>query len=111
MQAGELARDLGRTDEAVRLLREAVEIAPAVASYWNSLGMVLGASGDLAGAERAFDAALTRDPRNAEYTYNRGLALMRQGRSADAAAAFRRALDLQPRFTPARQRLGELGGL
>jgi arylsulfatase A-like enzyme/Flp pilus assembly protein TadD len=111
VQAGELARDLGRTEDAVRLLREAVEIAPTVASYWNSLGMVLGASGDLPGAERAFDAALTRDPRNAEYTYNRGLALMRQGRSADAAAAFRRALDLQPRFTPARQRLGELGGL
>jgi hypothetical protein len=34
---------------------------------------------------------------------------MRQGRAADAAAAFRRTLDLQPRFAPARERLGELG--
>ncbi|HEY7511004.1 MAG TPA: sulfatase-like hydrolase/transferase [Vicinamibacteria bacterium] len=109
VQAGELARDMGRLDEAARLLREAVEVAPAVASYWNSLGMVLGASGDLAGAEQAFAAALERDPANAEYAYNRGLALMRQGRAADAAAAFRRTLDLQPRFAPARERLGELG--
>ena len=34
---------------------------PTVASYWNSLGMVLGGSGDLPGAEQAFREATTRD--------------------------------------------------
>jgi arylsulfatase A-like enzyme/Flp pilus assembly protein TadD len=109
VQAGEMARDLGQPDEAARLLREAVDLEPAVASYWNSLGMVLGAAGDLPGAERAFGEALAREPDNAQYAYNRGLALMRQGRAEDATAAFRRALTLQPRFSPARERLAELG--
>jgi hypothetical protein len=34
---------------------------------------------------------------------------MRQGRAEDATAAFRRALTIQPRFSPARERLAELG--
>ena len=90
-------------------MREAVALDPAIGSYWNSLGMVLGAAGDLAEAEKAFAEALAREPGNAQYAYNRGLALMRQGRADDATAAFRRALTLQPRFAAARQRLSELG--
>ena len=42
VRLGEMYRDLGRTDDAIRLLREAVTIEPQTASYWNSLGMVLG---------------------------------------------------------------------
>lgn len=108
VKLGELYRNLGRPADAVRLLRDAVRLDPATSSYWNSLGMVLGGSGDLAGGEQAFREAVARDGANAQYAYNLGLALARQNNKDEASAAFRRALDLDPRFDAARQRLTEL---
>ena len=107
IQLGEVYRDLRRPDEAAQLMRQAIEIDPAPASYWNSLGMVLGGEGDLAGAERAFREATARDNANVEYTYNLGLAILRQQRAGEAALQFRRALEIDPTFGPARQRLAE----
>ena len=75
VKLGELYRDAERPADAARLLREAVTLDPSVASYWNSLGMVLGGSGDLPGAEQAFREAATRDRGDAQYAYNLGLAL------------------------------------
>ena len=100
VRLGEMYRDLGRTGDAIRLLREAVTIEPQTASYWNSLGMVLGGAGQLAEADRAFAEAATRDPKNPQYVYNRGLALQRLGRPSDAEPLFRRAGELG--FAPAR---------
>jgi len=91
---------------AVRLLREAVALDPGTASYWNSLGMVLGGAERLAEAERAFAEAAQRDSNNAQYAYNRGVALQRLGRASDAEPSFRRAAALG--FGPARERLAEL---
>ena len=89
-------------------MREAIQLDPATASYWNSLGMVLGGGGDLPGAEQAFREAGTRDRVNAQYAYNLGLALERQQKREAAVVQFRRALELDPRFAPARERLAEL---
>ena len=108
VKLGELYRDAERPADAARLMREAVRLDPSVASYWNALGMVLGGSGDLPGAEQAFREAATRDRRDAQYAYNLGLALVRQNKRAEAAAEFQRTLDLDPAFAPARQRLAEL---
>jgi tetratricopeptide (TPR) repeat protein len=108
VKLGELYRDAGRTADAIRLLREAVSLDPSIASYWNSLGMILGGSGDLAAAEQAFRDAIARDKTNAQYTYNLGLALVRQNKRSDAAAEFQRTLTLDPKFAAARQRLAEL---
>jgi Flp pilus assembly protein TadD len=91
-------------------MREAVELDPAPASYWNSLGMVLGAAGELLEAEKAFREALDRDATNAQYPYNLGLALLRQGKREAAATFFRRSLELRPDFRAPRERLAELGG-
>ena len=101
MNSGDLAR-------AVRLLREGVDLDPGSASYWNSLGMVLGASGDLPEAEKAFREAIRRDGGNAQYAYNLRLALLRQGRKDEAVTFFRRSLELKPDFRAPRARLGEL---
>ena len=106
VRLGEMYRDAGRPDDAVRVLREAVALDPAPASYWNSLGMVLGGGGRLDEAERAFGEAIARDGANAQYIYNRGLALERLGRATDAALLFERAAALG--FGPARARLAEL---
>ena len=59
----------------MRVIREALAIDPKPAQYWNSLGTVLGASGQMADAERAFGEATTREPGNGLYAYNRALAL------------------------------------
>jgi Flp pilus assembly protein TadD len=88
-------------------MREAIAIDPDPASYWNSLGMVLGGGGRMAEAEQAFAEASKRDARNPQYIYNRGLALDRLGRADEAAAQFRRAAELD--FPPARARLAGRG--
>jgi len=106
VQLGEVYRDMGRPDEAARLMQTAVKIDPGPASYWNSLGMVLGGAGRMADAERAFAEAAARDADNAEYVYNRGLALQRLGRGVEAIAQFQRAADMG--FPPARTRLAEI---
>ena len=109
VKLGELYRDLGRPADAARLMREAVQLDPATASYWNSLGMVLGGERRSCRApSRRFVRPATRDARNAQYAYNLGLALERQNKRAEAERAFRRALEIDPRFAPARQQLGAL---
>ena len=108
VQLAEVCRDLGDLEAATERLREAIALDPAPASYWNSLGMVLGAAGDLAEAEKAFREAVSRDGSDAQYAYNLGLALARQGRRAEAAAQFRRSLELKPDFRAPRERLAEL---
>jgi arylsulfatase A-like enzyme/Flp pilus assembly protein TadD len=110
VQLGESLRDAGRLDDSARSLRAAVDLDPAVASYWNALGMVEGARADFVAAEAAFREAVARDAADASYQYNLGLALLRRGKRAEAAEAFRRTLALDPRFAAARARLAEAGG-
>ena len=99
------ARDLGAIDEAIRRQTEATELAPDVASYWNSLGMTLGGNSRPAEAERAFRQATRLDDKHSRYAYNLGLILLRQGRSAEARPWFEKTLALDPTFAPARDRL------
>ena len=106
---GEMYRDAGDRRSAVTHLREAVGLDPESAEYWNSLGMVLGGSDALGDAEAAFREAVKRRPQEAQYAYNLGLVLQRARRAEEAAPFFRRALALDPAFTPARQRLAEIG--
>jgi Flp pilus assembly protein TadD len=90
---------------AEKYFREAIALDSGDAEYWNSLGMVLGARGDLAEAERVFREAIQRNGSEPRYTYNLGLTLQREGRVADAALSFRKTLELNPRFAAARERL------
>jgi len=90
-------------------MREAVALDAGEASYWNSLGMVLGASGTMPEAEKAFREATSRDGKNARYAFNLGLALVRQGKRAEARPYFRKSLELDPNFTPAREELQAAG--
>ncbi|HXB55646.1 MAG TPA: sulfatase-like hydrolase/transferase [Vicinamibacteria bacterium] len=108
-ELGELLRDLGAVDEAIRRQREAVDLEPSDAYYWATLGMTLGGSGRMDEAEKAFREAWRLDGADHRNAYNLGLALLRQGRAEDARPFFEKALQLAPGFTPARQRLSEMG--
>jgi arylsulfatase A-like enzyme/tetratricopeptide (TPR) repeat protein len=109
-QLGDLVREMGDLDAAVRYQREAVRLEPASASYWNSLGMTLGGKGDVAEAEKAFREAFRLDPKNHRHAYNLGLILLREGRAGEARPFFEKALEAEPSFAPARQRLAEVKG-
>ena len=106
---GELLRDLGEFDAAIERLEEAVALDPGPASSWTTLGMTLDGAGRLADAERAFREAWKRNDASHLNAYNLGLVLLRQGRLAEAREFLEQTLALEPSFTPARQRLSELG--
>jgi choline-sulfatase len=94
MELGEALRDVARYEDAARVIRDALAIDARPAQYWHSLGTVLGAGGDIAGAERAFNEAIAREPTNGQYVYNHGVALFRLGRKDEAAAQMNRAAAL-----------------
>jgi tetratricopeptide (TPR) repeat protein len=65
-------RDQGKFDEAIAVLRPAIERRPDNAMLWNTLGTVLSSQGDPRGAQTFFDEALRFDPKFAKARYNRG---------------------------------------
>jgi choline-sulfatase len=94
MQLGETYRDLGRLEEAARVIQRALAIDPGPAQYWNSFGTVLGGGRRMAEAEQAFEEAVKREPANGLYRYNHGLALQQLGRRDEAMTEFRQATAL-----------------
>ena len=108
-ELGDLLRDLGAIADALKWQREAVDLEPRGAYYWSTLGMTLGGNGRLAEAEKAFREAWRLDATDHRNAYNLGLILLRQERPGDARPFFEKALQLEPSFTPASQKLTELG--
>ncbi len=79
---------LGRLDEAIAILRDAVERAPRVASAWRNLGCLLERAGDLDGAIDAYRRALALEPTGSPELL--ALCLARTGRRSQAAALLRK---------------------
>ncbi|HYS78063.1 MAG TPA: tetratricopeptide repeat protein, partial [Candidatus Dormibacteraeota bacterium] len=71
-----------------------------------ALGEFFNASGDAAGAEFFYRAALERLPRSAPVLYGHALALERLGRQREARAEYERAATADPDFLPAATALG-----
>jgi tetratricopeptide (TPR) repeat protein len=81
---------------AQQSVRQALAIDDTRPAAWMTLGMILAQQGDAGGAQRAFDAALVRDPRGADTYRELGLAYQRAGTRDKSEAAYRRAVALQP---------------
>jgi len=62
-----LATQKSALDEALSLARRAVDKEPGRGTYFDTLGLVLQARGDAAGARQAFERALSLEPGNAEF--------------------------------------------
>lgn len=103
-----IAADAGRTDEALRLLDEALLAWPEHGPAWLDRGILLLRQRDLSGAESALRRAATIDPNVAETRAALGTVLTRAGRDAEADLELRRALALDPRRLDAAQELGDL---
>lgn len=78
-------RELGRFDEAVAILREALLIHPEEARLWNALGVTLMQQGEAVLAITFLDEAIRLDPKLASALYNRAGVNFDLGR-LDAAA-------------------------
>ena len=93
---GILARDGGDLDRSLKLLRRAVEAAPADPEPAAELGLSYLAAGYLQLAEAAFRAAIARDPDSVKALANLGALLQYRGHIQESVACHRRVLELDP---------------
>ena len=105
---GALMLERGRTAEAVRYLRGAVESRPDNPAALNTLGLALVSAGNVNDAAGFFERALRANPGDTHVRYNLANALVTQQRWEPAAAEFRKVLAENPENSGARQRLGEV---
>ena len=84
--AGNLARALGRTEEAIRFYRQALEQDPLSAGGYDGLGIALYSAGQLAEAEAAHRKALELSPHRVASHGQLARTLAAQGRLEEAMA-------------------------
>jgi tetratricopeptide (TPR) repeat protein len=107
LQANAL-ENLGRSDEAIRVLREGQKLNPDHPVLQNNLGFsLLEHGGDLDEAARLIRTALDKDPKNGSAMDSWGWVLFKQGKFKEAESALRRATELSPYSPEAHQHLGE----
>ncbi len=103
---GMLLLQLGRPEDALHSLKQAVQIAPKNAVYRNNLGLAYPALDRLDLAIDCFRKAITLDPTLAAAHNSLGNALRLTGKHQDAAESCRTALKLAPNFAEAHSNLG-----
>jgi tetratricopeptide (TPR) repeat protein len=108
LTVGSQLRARGRLDEAERVLRRAVALAPDEAGGYVNLGNVALDRGRLDEAEGWYREALSRDDRDANAWYDLAIVLSRRGRVADAMDAYRAAVESDATYTSARVNLALL---
>ena len=96
----------GDTQEAERLVAEAVAIKPEVATFLADLAAILRTQGRIAEAIDVCRQVLDLDPRNGETWYRLGCFLSDSGDLERCIDAFRETIKLNPDFIPAYLNLG-----
>ncbi len=99
---------LGRFDEAQMLARGVVVTAPGCEEAWRILVAVAHRQGNMAGAAKTLQDAITKNSKSAPLFTLLGTLLRAAGRSEDAKIALRHALVLQPTYEDAALNLGNL---
>lgn len=108
---GVIARQAGRLDAAIDLLRRATQVAPDYADAYYNLGNALRDRNDRSQDDRtaaieAYDRALALRPTQAGWHNNRAVVLLTEGDAPAAEAGFRRAVALDPGYAEAHSNLG-----
>lgn len=98
---GNVYRQLGRRDEALRAYDAAILAKPDFAAVYCNLGVLLIELERYADATRALEAAIRLQPEMPEAHANLGQALRRERRYDAAIAASRRAIELRPNYRDA----------
>jgi len=96
----------GRDEEAIPLLKKAIERDPSYSSAYNNLGMILGGAGKREEAIAFFTKAAETDPRFAWAYNNLCEAYTDLGRFGEALVSCERAIRIQPDYAEAYVNLG-----
>jgi Tfp pilus assembly protein PilF len=81
----------GQEDEAQRLLRQAIEVAPYYFKSWYNLGVLQGRREQVAEARASFTESIRHNPDHALSYYYRGATFLAGGEADRAIADFRKA--------------------
>ncbi len=105
---GMVYHQTGRNDQALPLLRRAVQLAPAAAQFHSNLAGVLGKLGRPAEAVPHLRAAIRLQPELAVAHNNLGVALEALGALPEAAATLRNAIRIRRDYAEAFNNLGNV---
>lgn len=97
-----------KPDQAVKWARQAVELAPTIPQFQDTLGWALRAAGKLGEAERMLSDASRMKPELADVYYHLGMVHLEQNKRAEAERAFKRTLELDKSHAGALQELKTL---
>ncbi len=101
-------REAKNYEEAIRYLKEAIQLEPDLDAAHNNLGLLLSDLKRNDEAEAAFRKAIEINPTYDTAYYNLGNLLSDFNRNDEAEAAFRKAIELNPALTEAYSNLGLL---
>src|SRR5215472_12944629 len=101
---GLIAQQVGRYDQAVELIGQAIK-RNGHPVYFSNLGVVLNDQGKLEEAIAAYRQAIRIKPDFAEAYSNLGNSLSDQGKIDEAIAAYRQAIRIRPDFPEAHSNL------
>ena len=106
--SGLLAAQRGDSDRGIELLRQAIALAPTVASLHDDLAQLLARIGRYQEAIDEFETLSRLLPAAAHIQVNLATLFQRMGKFAQAAEAARRALAINPRNPEAHSALGNI---
>ena len=104
---GVVAYQSGHVDDSIRLISQAIAVAPDRAQFHANLGLAFAAAGRYDRAVAAFERALSLEPNVARTHKDMGIALHRAGRRKEAIAAFGNCVQRDPNHCDAWTSLGE----
>lgn len=93
-------------DATLKAQRKLVEARPNDAVAFNDLGNLLEASGDLAGAEEAYQKAIALDPQAVAAHFNLALLYQQQNKDKKAIHSLEQLLEIEPSHAWAHYQLG-----
>jgi Flp pilus assembly protein TadD len=105
---GHLLFLLGKNEEAIAEVRQAIVLRPDLAEPHNNLGVILAGSGRTEEAIGEYRAAIALDANHARALSNLGNALRVVGQAPEAIACYRKALSIDPNYAEAHSNLGAL---
>jgi tetratricopeptide (TPR) repeat protein len=104
---GLISHQMGRSDDAVRFISNAIEYNPRVAVFYYNLGFILAASGEHRKAIRAYKNSISLNPNYTEALNNLGLILYDQDKIEESIILFQQAIRSSRDYTNAYYNLGK----
>jgi len=102
---GVMSRQMGKDEEAERLISEAIRISPHAAVYHSSLGDVRQSQGRLTDALASYGEAISLDPACAQAHANVGLLYQKSGQVEESIRSYQKAVELNPSLIEAHRNL------